>query len=213
LTPLSNPIPSTYLAALENEEGAAQQFTETQTKVAEQRSKFYDQLALLSGGAIVLSVSLLSTLFGKVVLHFVPALIFGWVDLLVVLLASFLRSMAYQRYMMETFACFYMKALAEKKIELYLLAKRGDKVKSPRDEEGETRLLTPAELKEEARGLFKDSKLRKNWSDKHLRHSRIAERSADVSFWLGALSLIIFASVNILKATLSKAPDVLYISL
>jgi len=83
---------------------------------------------------------------------------------------------------------------------------------SSRDEEGEIRLLTPAELKQEAAEFFEDSKLHKMWSGKHFRHTRIAERFADFAFWIGVLSLIIFASVNVLEATLSKAPDVLYIS-
>jgi hypothetical protein len=214
LTPLPKPIPPTYLDALAYEESAARQFNEIQIRISKQRSKFYDQLALLSGGAIVLSVSLLSMLFGKVVLHFVPVLIFGWVDFLIVLLACFLRSTEYQRYTMETFAGFYMKTAAETKIEQYQVAKQpGNKVMSSRDEEGETRLLTPSELKQQAEALFNDCRLRKKWADKHLRHTQIAERFADVTFWLGALCLIIFASVNILEATLSKRPDVLYIFL
>ncbi len=81
-------------------------------------------------------------------------------------------------------------------------------------EEATARARSPQlNLKQQADALFNDCRLRKKSADKHLRYTRIAERFADVTFWLGALCLIIFASVNILDGTLSKGPDVLYLFL
>jgi hypothetical protein len=205
-------FPPAYLAAAEEEEGAAQRVDEIQTRVAEQRNKFFEQVALLSGGAIVLSVSLLSTLFGKVVLHFIVVLILAWAELLLALMASFYRASKYQSYVLEVYMREYMKALAQKKIVLYQQAKQGQKVMSSPDEEGLTHLLSAEALKEEAAAIFKDGKLRKKWSDEHFKRVQFAENFAVIAFWLGVLSLTIFASVNVFKATLiSQAPSLQYI--
>jgi hypothetical protein len=212
LTPLRDIFPPAYQAAAEEEEGAAQRVDEIQTRVAEQRNKFFEQIALLSGGAIVLSVSLLSTLFGKVVLHLVVVLILGWAELLLALMASFYRASKYQSYMLEVSMRQYMNALAQKKIVLYQQAKQGQKVMSSLDEEGMTRVLSADKLKEEATEIFKDGKLRKKWADEHFKRVRFAETFAVIAFWFGVLSLAIFASVNIFKATLiSQAPSIQYI--
>lgn len=186
------------------EEGAAAQFDEIQKKVASERTKFFEQVALLSGGAIVLSVSLLSTLFGKVVLHGIVELIVGWFALLLALLASFYRTLQYQPYMLESSVAHYTKTLASVKMARHLRAKQGDKVMSLPDEEGRSKQVSADELKQEAAELYADSKARKERSDRYIRNVQISEKIALTSFSIGVLLLTIFAGFNILKAAVQK---------
>jgi hypothetical protein len=159
---------------------------------------------LLSGGAIVLSVSLLSTLFGKVVLHGIVELIVGWFALLLALLASFYRTLQYQPYMLESSVAHYTKTLASVKMARHLRAKQGDKVMSLPDEEGRSKQVSADELKQEAAELYADSKARKERSDRYIRNVQISEKIALTSFSIGVLLLTIFAGFNILKAAVQK---------
>lgn len=81
------------------------------------------------------------------------------------------------------------------------------------DEEGDARPPSAGKLKEEAEATFKGARLRQMWSDKHFKHVQYAEKFAVIAFWLGVLSLTIFASVNVYKATLaSTTPSLQYIT-
>jgi hypothetical protein len=179
------------------EQGAAEQFDEVQKKVATERTKFFEQLGLLSGGAIVLSVSLLSTLFGKVVLHGVVILIAGWFALLVALLSCLYRTLQYQPYMMEVSIAHYLKMLATKKLALHESAKQGARVVSPIDEGGGVR--TAEGLKQEADEVLSDIDWRKERAGKLLARVHFFEKIALHAFWLGILLLTVFAAVNVIK--------------
>lgn len=63
------PSPYNFNFYQRNEAKAAEQVETTQWRVGEQRTKFFERLALLSAGAVVLSVSLLSNVFGKATIH------------------------------------------------------------------------------------------------------------------------------------------------
>src|SRR5450759_2914794 len=93
---MTSPYTPQWFASMEA--GAAEQFDKVQWRVSENRSRFFERLALLSAGAVVLSVSLLSTVLGKAVIHGAMFLFVGWGCFIVALLASLFRELKYQPY-------------------------------------------------------------------------------------------------------------------
>ncbi len=187
------------------EAGAAEQFDEAQQKVAGERTKFFEQLALLSGGAIILSVSLLSTLFGKVVVYGSIVLIIGWFALLAALLSSLYRALQYQLYIIEASMAHYMKTLASKKIALHQRASQGAMVVAPPDEEGRPIQRSAEELKQAAAMLYRCSEQRGKNAARLFQKVQISEKIAVHSFWIGALALALFAGYNLLKVPIGKS--------
>jgi hypothetical protein len=185
------------------EQGAAEQFDEVQKTVASERTKFFEQIALLSGGAIVLSVSLLSTLFGKAILFGTPMLIVGWCALLLTLLTSLFRTLAYLPYMLEVSMAHYQKTLAEKKLALVRAKEGGNCVVAPMEEDGKIRQVSVGELRQQASELFGESKRRKEAAEKMIGRVFALEKLALSCFCLGVFLLTVFAGYNLVKAPLA----------
>jgi hypothetical protein len=196
-----------YLEAIE--EGAAQQYDKVQKKIATERTKFFEQIALLSGGAIVLSVSLLSTLFGKADVYAIPILICGWLALLLCLFSSLYRTLKYQPYMLEISMAHYMDTLAAKKLALAESVRTGTRVV------GDSFLQrSEQQLKEEAAEAAADSKQRKERAEKYIKIVQRFEKIALSTFWLGALLLAVFAAYNVIRDSgqMSKDTHVIFFS-
>lgn len=136
----------------------------------ENRRKFFERLAFLSGGAVVVSVSLLSTVLGKTVIHGAVFLFSGWACLVIALLASLFREMKYQQYIAERAVAHYMGTVASKKTDLASRAEAGDCVVTADD--GPVRQQTAEELATQAAESRSDQEKRKEWAENHFRAVR-----------------------------------------
>lgn len=180
-----------------SEANAAEQLDKVQWRTAEERTKFFERVALLSAGAVVLSVSLLSNVFGKTTIHGIAFLFGGWVSLIVALMTAVFRELKYQAYTFETFIANYQAALASKKTFLFKHAAAGNRVVDEPQEDGSVRNTTAEALKKEADETHADAKNRKHRAERLHRASRIFELICVNTFWVGVLLLAVFAAVNV----------------
>lgn len=181
-----------------NEVSAAEQLDKVQWRTAEERTKFFDRLALLSAGAVVLSVSLLSNVFGKTTVHGIAFLFGGWASLILAMMTALFRELKYQAYTFETFIANYQSALAAKKTFLYRHAAAGNPVVDEPQEDGSVRRTTSEALKKEAEETHKDAKKRKTRSERLHRASIMLELACINTFWLGVSLLAVFAAINVI---------------
>lgn len=145
-------------------------------QVAAQRTRFFGYLALLSGGAILLSVSLVSGALGKGLLSAITVLYAGWLALLIALFGSLFRALIHQ-------PAPKMRQTAIPMVRPLPLAHRaGDTVIE--EEEEAARPVT----------------------GQHNRHVRISEAFAIHGFWMGTVLLVIFAGYNVAAAHQQAIP-------
>lgn len=190
--------PYTFDYYQRNEQSAAEQLDKMQWRIAEERTKFFERLALLSAGSVVLSVSLLSNFFGKTTIHGTAFLFAGWLALILALMASVLRELKYQAYMFETYIEHYQSALANKKTFLFTRAAAGQRVVDEPQEDGSVRHITPEALKKEADETRKDANDRKIRAERFQKNYRAFELAAINTFWVGVLLLAVFAGINVI---------------
>lgn len=194
---MSSPFTFDYFQR--SELNAAQQLDKAQWRAAEERTKFFERLALLSAGAVVLSVSLLSNFFGKTtIIHGTAFLFAGWLSLILALMTAVFRELRYQSYMFETYLAHYQSALADKKTFLFNRAAAGQRVVDEPQEDGSVRPTTPEALKKEADETRKDAKDRKARAEQIQKTVRTLELTAINAFWVGVFLLAVFAGVNVI---------------
>ncbi len=181
------------------EEHAADQYDKLQWRVSEERSKFFERLALLSGSAVVLSVSLLSTVFGRATIHAIALLFGGWFALVLSLVASLFRELRYQPYLLQTSMSHYQFALANKKAFLASKAAAGEPVIQEPQRDGSIRPKTTKELTTEADDARKDASSREAAAERLFNQMQRMEGIAIHSFWLGVLFLAMFAGINVVR--------------
>jgi hypothetical protein len=184
---MSSPYSIEYY--LQNEASAAEQFDKAQWRVGVDRNKFFERLALLSAGAVVLSVSLLSTVFGKTAIHGTAFLFAGWAAFVLSLMTSLFRELKSQPYMLEVYFSHYQSMAADKKTFLYTRAVAGQRVVDEPQEDGSVRRTEPDALKREAQEMREDAKRRKGHADRLMKTMRTLELIAINSFWVGVLLL------------------------
>jgi hypothetical protein len=170
-----------------------------QWHAAGERTKFFERLALLSAGAVVLSISLLSSVFGKATIHGTAFLFGGWASLILALMTPLFRELKYQAYTTETFLANYQSALAAKKTFLFRHAAAGKPVVDEPQEDGSARHTTAEALKDEAAETHKDAKDRKNRAAQLQRDWLRFERTSINAFWVGVLLLAVFAGINVAR--------------
>lgn len=192
---MKSPFGNEWFDAAEG--GAAEQFDKAQWHVIEDRARFFERLALLSAGAVVLSVSLLSTVFGRTTIHGILFLFAGWTGFIAALMASLFRELKYQRYLLESSMSNYLSKLADKKVFLRSHAATGQTVLDEPQEDGTVRRKTPNELQAEADDVRTEARKRKEDADHLLKGVRAFELTAMNGFWVGVLMLAVFAAVNI----------------
>ena|SRR5579862_1528139 len=176
------------------ESGAAKQFDKTQWYVSEARAKFFERIALLSAGAVVLSVSLLSTVFGHTTIHGLAFLLLGWIALVIALTTSLFRDLRYHPYLLETSFGHYEKVLARKKDFLAATAAAGGTVLR----EDHSGTLTASELRDDAAEVLADAKNRKERANQLFAQTQRMELLALNAFWIGVLCLAVFAALNLI---------------
>lgn len=159
-----------------NEEDATGEDAEPQAAVEAARTKFFGYLALLSGGGLLLSVSLLGSLIGKVALSAVAVLFAGWIALLIALFGSIFRALKYQPAMTGH------ETTIPTVRPLALSHRAGDTVPDEDEEDEE-----PA-------------------AEKHASQARISEAFAIHGFWIGTVLLAIFTGYNVVAANHTPAP-------
>src|SRR5260370_10624143 len=92
-----DPLLEKRTAVVETLNRRRQTASETSTKVAEDRSAFFDKLAVLNAGALTFSVTLLGTTVQQDA-HSLFILYAAWVSLLITLGACLVRSFSHQGY-------------------------------------------------------------------------------------------------------------------
>jgi hypothetical protein len=193
---MSSPYSIEYFR--QNEASAAEQFDRAQWRVAEDRSKFFERLALLSSGAVVLSVSLLSTVFGKTTIHGIAFLFVGWAAFILSLMTSLFRELKSHSYRLEIYFSHYQSMLADKKTFLFTSAVGGQRVVNEPQEDGSVQRVTPEALREEASETREDAKRRKDRANGLMKTMRTLELTAINAFWVGVLLLAVFAGTNVI---------------
>src|SRR5947209_1481478 len=86
-------------------------FHKAQFLASEGRGKFYDRVALLSGGAVVLSISFLFSIATKTSIHAMATLFAAWVLLLTCLLCCLFRNPPFYKYLMHSYAFYFAKSM------------------------------------------------------------------------------------------------------
>ena len=191
------PLPYNFDFYQRSEVNAAEQLDKVQWRTAEERTKFFERLALLSAGAVVLSVSLLSSVFGKTLIHGTAFLFGGWICLIVAMMASLFRELKYQAYTFETFFANYQSALAAKKTFLFKQAAAGEPVIDEPQEDGSVRYTTAEALKKQASEIHDYAKTRKNRAAQFQKTMLRFELISINAFWIGILLLGVFAAINV----------------
>ncbi len=110
--------------ASDKESRARSKFDQTQWEVAREGARFFEKLSLLSGSAIVLSVTFLGYISSRpnALVHRIGFLYSAWGALLIVLLACTYRNFFHQKYLyFTTFATWAKKAAALKQTELEVI--------------------------------------------------------------------------------------------
>jgi hypothetical protein len=169
--------------------------------VAEQRSRFFERLALVSGGSVVLSVTLLTTILGKTPIHAAAILLMGWFSFIVALISALFRDLPYQRYTLVTYMKNYLEELQLKKQDLLRHRQAGVRVLSEPQEDGSFRNVSAEELQAEIEDLRVHIKERASEATGAERRFRALERVSKVAFCAGVLLLAGFAAVNVLAAS------------
>lgn len=172
-----------------HDDAGADQDAEERSEVAAQRTKFFGYLALLSGGAILLSVSLVSAMLGKGALGAVAVLFAGWIALLIALFGSIFRMLKYQPPPLKARATHSSKVPMVK--PLALSHRAGDPF--------------PDEIDDSVTGLDEDAEEEERIAGQHLRQTRTAEALAIHGFWIGAVLLVIFTGTNVVGANRTQA--------
>lgn len=146
-----------------------------------QRTKFFGYLALLSGGAILLSVSLVGAMLGKGVLGAVAVLFAGWIALLIALFGAIVRALQHQPPPRKA------PAARTRQVPMVRPLALSHRVGDP----------LPDEIDEGVTGLDDDAEEDDRVARQHLRHARTAEALAIHGFWLGTVLLMIFTGYNV----------------
>lgn len=180
---------------------AGQKIEEFQNKASTERNQFFDKLALLDGGAIVLSVTFIGYLIPKQgTITGRWALYPGWCLLLVSLLLSLLRNFFYQNYHFYARVSPYIRKRSEKiDAEMQVVA---DPAQVFLAEDGK-RILTAKERLEFAEQLKSKAQGYRSEAERVNRRGKIAEYiwrpcepSALITFFLGLTFLVWFAILN-----------------
>ncbi len=179
------------------ERSAAEQLERASQRVSEDRTKYFQRLALLCAGSVVLSVSLLSTVFGKTVIHGIAFLFAGWAAFVVSLMSSLFTELKYHRYLLESSMSNYQSKLADKKIFLSSHAIAGNPVVSEPQDDGSVRQTTAQELRSEAHAMREAAKKREGDAARLFKAMTVFEMTAITGFVLGVFLLAVFAGINV----------------
>jgi len=194
--------PSEQLKRLsESVKTSAQKIDEFQYKAASERSQFFEKLALMDGGAIVVSVTFIGyflsaqgTLRGRGFLYG------SWCFLLLSLLACLLRNFCYQNYLYYSRVSPYIRKLSDQKeLEAKVatdqtqtfLAEEGDRVLTPEEREDfATKLRAKADnyRTEADSAITKGGRAARIW--------RPCEPTALIALFCGLVLLVCFAILN-----------------
>jgi hypothetical protein len=171
-----------------------------QSASASERSQFFEKLALMNGGAIVLSVTFIGyflsdhgTINRRHLLHG------AWMLLLLSLLACLLRNFFYQNYVYYSRVSPYVRKLGE---ESDMEAQVAIDLSTPMLSENDA-VMTPKEREEYAAGLKKKAQNRHTEAATAAAKGKRAERiwrpcepAALVALFLGLVMLVWFAILN-----------------
>jgi len=194
-----DPLEDRYKTISKKTAAEGEKFEEIQLKSASERNQFFEKLALLDGGAIVVSVTFLGYLLPKQdAIRWRYILHGSWLLLLLSLLACLLRIFFYQNYAYYSHAEPYLRRWAEKsEVEAQLGKEPNQLFVSGGAALSEAERTTWAELK-----LAQAENLRKE-ADKSTRRAQINKRVwrpceyiALVALCLGLVMLVVFALKN-----------------
>lgn len=171
----------------QRESYAAEHVDKMQWRIAEERTKFFERLSLLSAGAVVLSVSLLGTMLGKAAIHSVATLFAAWFAFVVALAASLFRELPYQTYVTATYQGFYEEELINKKYNLIRVASAGATVISEPQRDGSIRRVRPSDLGAEIEELKGTREMLAKRSERSHRRFYALECMSNISFVLGVV--------------------------
>jgi hypothetical protein len=195
--PLSDQLRRQY----EKTSQAGGKIDEFQRASAAERSQFFEKLALMNGGAIVLSVTFLGYfLSNQHVLRWRHLLHVAWALLLLSLLACLLRNLFYQNYVFYARVSPYVRKLAE---QSELEAQVALDPTAVLLADSEDALMTTEEREQFATHLRKKGNQQQTEAEAAIRKSKRAERIwracepvALSALFLGVALLVLFATLN-----------------
>jgi hypothetical protein len=177
--------------------GRAEQHQKTLSLVIEARSRFYDRVALLSGGAVVLSVSFLGSSASRSSVHALGLLFSSWALLVVCLLCCLFRSPPYQRYVINQTAYFYAKSMLRSE-RLHLAALRSTGAHILADSSGLSPYRSEEEIQQEISAWDRRTEQLLKRVYGLYRRFRMLEVVALWLFFFGIVFLVGFAILNAL---------------
>lgn len=198
---LHNPDQEKHPEASQQAGKTGKKFDDVQYEVIREGARFYERLTLLSGGALVLSVSFLGYLSsrqGTPVEH-IQVLYTSWGMLLAALLASIFRNLYHQYYLLHaTFAMWARDVETLKEIEVETV--RGSKVliadvnRKPFSADEVEKFAGDLETKRAFWGQAKDKS--EKGAESYTRVYKFCEYVSQLGFFFGLLLMVFFAVAN-----------------